>query len=100
MPTPSAETTDNQTMPRWSLTLVAGAHAALFSWAADTLPWTEGSGFSIACWVLALGHGLTAIAAALRSRFLTPIWRVSSVLSLCMLGWLAWELSSSAAYLA
>ncbi len=87
-------------MPRWSLTLVAGVHASLFAWAADALPWTEWSGFSIACWVLAVGHGLTAIAAALRSKWLVPIWRVASVLSLTVLGWLAWELSSSAAYLA
>jgi hypothetical protein len=87
-------------LPRWSLTLVAGLHAMLFAWAADALPWTEWSGFAIACYVLATGHALTAIAAALRSRWLTPIWRVSSVLGLCLLGWLAWELSSSAAYLA
>jgi hypothetical protein len=87
-------------LPRWSLTLVAGLHALLFAWAGDTLPWTEWSGFAIACYVLAAGHALTAITAALRSRWLTPIWRVSSVLGLCMLGWLAWELSSSAAYLA
>jgi hypothetical protein len=87
-------------LPRWSLTLVAGVHALLFAWAGDALPWTEWSGFSIACYVLAAAHALTAIAAALRSGLLTPIWRVSSVLGLCLLGWLAWELSSSAAYLA
>lgn len=80
--------------------MVAGVHALLFAWAGDALPWTQWSGFAIACYVLATGHALTAITAALRSRWLTPIWRVSSVLGLCMLGWLAWELSSSAAYLA
>lgn len=91
---------DNRNLPRWSLALVAAAHCWVFGWAASELPWTEWSGFSVACWVLSFGHGLTAIAAALRSKFLAPIWRVASVLGLCMLGWLAWELSSSAAYLA
>jgi hypothetical protein len=86
-------------LPRWSLTLVAGLHALLFAWAGDALPWSEWSGFAIACYVLAAAHALTAITASLRSRWLTPIWRVSSVLGLCLLGWLAWELSSSAAYL-
>jgi hypothetical protein len=110
MTTPNVEPRTNEpahtqpppkrSLPRWSLTLVAGVHALLFAWAGDALPWTEWSGFAIACYVLALGHALTAVAAALRSRWLTPIWRVSSVLGLCMLGWLAWELSSSAAYLA
>lgn len=103
MTTPQAEPRTSEaarSLPRWSLTLVAGVHAMLFAWAGDALPWTEWSGFAIACYVLAAGHALTAIAAALRSSLLTPIWRVSSVLGLCMLGWLAWELSSSAAYLA
>lgn len=103
MTTAQAEPRSSETarpLPRGSLTLVAGVHAWLFAWAADALPWTEWSGFAIACYVLAAGHTLTAIAAALGSRLLAPIWRVSSVLGLCMLGWLAWELSSSAAYLA
>jgi hypothetical protein len=94
------EGTAPRPLPRWSLTLVAGLHALLFAWAGNALPWTEWSGFAIACYVLATAHALTAVSAALRSRLLTPVWRVSSVLSLCMLGWLAWELSSSAAYLA
>jgi hypothetical protein len=96
---PSNSPDGARTLPRWSLTLVAGLHALVFAWAADALPWTEWSGFSIACYVLAIAHALTAITAAVRSRALTPIWRVSSVLGLCLLGWLAWELSSSAAYL-
>lgn len=86
-------------MPRWSLALVASLHAAVFTWAGSKLPWSDWSGFAVACYALALAHALTAIAAVLRLRALIPIWRVGSVLGLCMLAYLAWQLTSSAAYL-
>jgi hypothetical protein len=87
-------------LPRWSLTSVAGVHGLLFAWAGTKLPWSEWSNFAIVCYLLAFAHLLTAVAAAAKLRVLVPIWRVSSVLALIVLGWLAWELSSSAAYLA
>ncbi|WP_106395806.1 hypothetical protein [Enhygromyxa salina] len=87
-------------MPRWSLALVASVHALIFAWAGMQLPWSEWSGFAIVCYLLAFGHGLTAVSAALRLRLLTPVWRVSSVFALIVLGWLAWELTSAASYLA
>lgn len=89
-----------RTLPRWSLTVVAGLHALIFAWAGSKLPWSEWSSFTIICYVLAVGHALTAGSAALKLRALAPIWRVSSVLGLIVLGWLAWELTSAASYLA
>lgn len=87
-------------LPRWSLLLVAGLHGLIFAWAGAKLPWSEWSSFAIVCYALALGHGLTALAAALSLRALTPIWRSTAVLGLAVLGWLAWELTSAASYLA
>lgn len=89
-----------RSLPRWSLTLVAGLHALIFAWAGAKLPWSEWSGFAIVCWLLALGHAATAIAAAARLRALARIWQVASLLSLLLFGYLSWELVGSAAYLA
>ncbi|WP_106094501.1 hypothetical protein [Enhygromyxa salina] len=87
-------------LPRWSLVLVAGLHALIFAWAGAKLAWSEWSSFTIVCYLLALGHALTAVAAGARLRALAPIWRVSSAFGLIVLGWLAWELTSAASYLA
>ncbi|KIG11816.1 hypothetical protein DB30_02420 [Enhygromyxa salina] len=87
-------------LPRWSLALLAGLHGLIFAWAGAKLPWSDWSSFTIVCYLLALGHGLTAVSAALGLRALAPIWRVSSAFGLIVFGWLAWELSSSASYLA
>lgn len=87
-------------LPRWGLVLVAGVHALVFAWAGSKLPWSDWSSFAIVCYLLAAAHLATAIAAAGKLRALTWIWRGASVLALVVFGWLSWELSASAAYLA
>lgn len=87
-------------LPRWSLVLVAGLHGLIFAWAGAKLPWSQWSAFALISYALAAGHLLTVVAAALRAPWLAPVWRGTSVLALAVLGWLAWELSSSASYLA
>lgn len=87
-------------LPRWSLTLVAGLHALIFAWAGAKLPWSDWSTFAIVCFLLALAHFATAIAAAGRLAVLARIWQVASVFSLLVFGWLSWELIGAAAYLA
>lgn len=72
----------------------------MFAWAAMKLPWSSGSTFTIIAIALAITHLATAVTAALRSKALTWTWRVSSLLSLAVLVWLAWELSRAASYLA
>ena len=100
-PSPSADPQpDLRALPRWSLMVVAGLHGLIFAWAGAKLPWSEGSGFTILCYLLAAGHALTAACAALRVPALVLVWRGASVLSLAVLGWLSWELTSSASYLA
>jgi hypothetical protein len=91
---------DTRALPRWSLSFVAALHAAIFAWAGAKLPWGEWSTFGIACFVLALAHLATAIAAAARLSALAFIWRTASVLSLLALGYIGFELARSAAYLA
>ncbi|GEM_PF-755499 len=87
-------------LPRWSLTLAAGAHGLIFAWAARALPWSQWSFFALICGLLALGHLATAAMAAGRLRPLAWTWRATSVLGLVVFGWLAWELTQSASYLA
>lgn len=87
-------------LPRWSLTLVAGAHALIFAWAGAKLPWSDWSVFAFVCWLLALAHLATAVAAAAQQRALSRIWQVASLLSLLVFGYLSWELLRSAAYVA
>jgi hypothetical protein len=87
-------------LPRWSLALVATVHAGAFGWAAMKLPWSSGSTFTIIAMALAATHFATAIAAASRAKALTWTWRVSSLLSLAVLIWLAWTLARAASYLA
>ena len=87
-------------LPRWSLSVVAGLHASIFAWAGAQLPWSDWSGFAIVCYLLAIAHAATAVAAAGKARVLAPIWRVASVFGLLVLVYLSWELISSASYLA
>lgn len=99
-PKEPAQAAPPRELPRWSLTIAAGLHGLVFGWAGSMLPWSDFSTFSILCWLLSLGHFATAVLAAGKLRPLTWTWRVSSVFGLCVFGWLAWEISSSASYLA
>jgi hypothetical protein len=94
------EELERRPLPRWSLTLVAGLHAAIFAWAATKLPWSDVSTFTIVCWLLALGHFATAIAAAGKLQALARIWQVVSIASLLVFTFLSWSLLRSASYLA
>ena len=96
----SEELDKPRAMPRWSLTVVAGLHAVVFAWAGAKLPWSDWSTFALLCWLVALGHFATAIAAAAKVRLLGRIWQVASVLSLLVFAALSWSLLRSAAYVA
>jgi len=87
-------------LPRWSLTLVCGVHAAVFAWAADALPWREWTAFAIAAAAVATLHALTALLAALRARALSPVWRALSAVSLVFLAWCLWQVIATATYVA
>ncbi len=87
-------------LPRWSLGLLAGAHALVFAFVAVELPWSSWSSFTIFTGALALGHLLTAIAALARLRVLALVWRITSIVSLVLLAYLGWQLSRSASHLA
>ncbi|NVB36918.1 hypothetical protein G6O69_03690 [Pseudenhygromyxa sp. WMMC2535] len=88
-------------LPRWGLAVVAGLHGLIFAWAGAQLPWSEWSSFALLAWLLALGHFATALCAAAKLRRpLIWAWRLSSLLALAVLGWLSWELTSAASYLA
>lgn len=85
-------------LPRWSLTAVCLPLAAIYAWAAFTLPWADWSFFAIAHGALAALHLATGLAAAYAWRRLALIWRLQSVLALAHLVYLGWGILSSAWY--
>ncbi len=99
-PTAWAGGPSRPSLPRWSLVLVAGIHAAVLGWAALVLPWRGWTAFSVVIGALALLHLGTAVAAAARPSVLVPVWRVAAWASLACLAWLAWQVVSSAVYIA
>jgi len=95
-----APTRADPPLPRWSLVLVCGIHAAVFAWAADVLPWRDWTPFAISAAAIATLHALTALLAALRARLLSPAWRLLSLASLLFLAWCLWQVGASASYVA
>src|SRR5690606_7768761 len=85
-------------LPRWSLAAICAPLAAIFAWAALSLPWASFSAFAVATGLFAALHLATAIAAALRLRPLAAIWRLQSVLGLAYLAYLGWGVLGSAWY--
>lgn len=85
--------------PRFGLAATCLGHAALFSWAATTLPWRSGSTFSLTLIVLALLHVSTAAAALLRkTTWLLWSWRgLSAISALAFIGF-SWSIAAAALY--
>jgi hypothetical protein len=86
-------------LPRFSLVATCLGHAAIFSWAASTLPWRSGTSFAVTFSLLAILHVATAIVALTRKRaWLIWTWRALTVGSgLAFLG-LSWSMAAAAIY--
>ncbi|HMJ12228.1 MAG TPA: hypothetical protein VK524_12475 [Polyangiaceae bacterium] len=87
-------------LPRASLFAACVLHAALFGWAAVTLPWKQVSLWSVFFGVLAASHALTALGALLpKQRLLWLAFRALSLLSALAALLLTWVVLSSSLYL-
>lgn len=99
MSSTSSDDSSPRSLPRWSLVAAAGSHATVFAWAGVELPWSSASTFTILALALAALHFATALLAAARAKPLAAVWRVSSLASLALWLWLAYELARAATYL-
>jgi hypothetical protein len=100
MPAAEAANRLDAPLPRASLALTCALHAAVFAWAARTLPWNDWTAFAIAAGMLAALHAATATAALMSAAWLRPIWRALAVASLLFLAWCIWQAAVSAVFIA
>jgi hypothetical protein len=85
--------------PRFGLAATCLGHAALFSWAATTLPWRSGSTFTLTLIALTLLHLSTAAAALLRkTTWLLWSWRGLSAFSALAFVGFSWSIAAAALY--
>lgn len=85
--------------PRYSLAIVCLLHALIFAWAASTLPWRSGTGFSVLLLLLTLLHVATAAAALARQPVaLLWTWRALSAGSALAFVLFSWFAAATALY--
>lgn len=85
--------------PRLGLALTCLAHAAIFAWAASSLPWRSGTAFSVVLAVLTLLHVATAAAVLLRrAPILLWAFRALSIASALAFVGFTWSVIAAALY--
>jgi hypothetical protein len=85
--------------PRLGLAFTCLAHAAIFAWAASSLPWRSGTTFSVALAVLTLLHLATAAAVLLRrAPILLWAFRALSIASALAFVGFTWSVLAAALY--
>jgi hypothetical protein len=91
---------DAHAIPRWWPALLSGLVAAIFGWGAMVLPWRDFTPFAIVTTAVALAHA-THAALALRGHPLRArAWRIQSLVALCFLAYVTWNLVSASTYIA
>lgn len=86
-------------LPRSSLAVTCLGHAAVFGWAAASLPWRSGTTFAITLGLLCLLHVSTGVLALLKK----PTWlvwsfRLLSIISLATFVLMGWSIAAAAIY--
>ncbi|MBC8070648.1 MAG: hypothetical protein IAG13_20120, partial [Deltaproteobacteria bacterium] len=87
-------------IPRWTLAALCLVVAGLCGWAASVLPWRSWTTFAIVTAAVGLTHFATALLALLGSRLRGPAWRLQAIVALTYLGYLTWNLVTTASYVA
>jgi hypothetical protein len=88
-----------QPLPRSSLAVTCLGHAALFGWAAATLPWRSGTTFALSLTLLSVLHVATGVLALLRKpSWLLHSWRALSIVSLATFVLMGWSIAAAAIY--
>jgi hypothetical protein len=86
--------------PRWSIAVLSLLLAAVFAWAAYTLPWQRWTVFASTSAALAAGHAVTGALALAGSRHRARAWRLTSLLALAYLALHTWTAVTAGAYIA
>jgi len=87
-------------LPRWSPALLSGLVAMIFGWGATVLPWRDFTPFAIVATVVAIAHAAHAILALLGHPLRRRAWRIQSLVALCFLAYITWNLFSASTYIA
>lgn len=87
-------------IPRWNLAVLCSIVAALCGWAAVVLPWRSWTTFAITTTIVGLAHVATALLAVIGSPLRAAAWRLQAIVGLTWLGWLTWNLVTTASYIA
>lgn len=87
-------------LPRWILAALCSFVAVLCGWAATVLPWHAWTTFAIITTAVGATHAVTALLAWIGSAARARAWRVQSLVSLTYLGYLTWNLVTSASTIA
>lgn len=86
--------------PRWTLAVLCTFVATLCGWAATVLPWHSWTLFATLTTIVGVTHGITALLAWIGSGFRAKAWRIQSLVAFVYLGWLTWNLVTSASTIA
>ncbi|MEZ4381965.1 MAG: hypothetical protein R3A79_11510 [Nannocystaceae bacterium] len=87
-------------LPRFSLALVALVHAGVFGWAGYALPWGGPTLFAAACAALGALYLALVLLAAAGSRLRGLVWRLTALCSLVFLAYHTWLVFDAATYIA
>src|SRR5688500_20169139 len=87
-------------LPRWTLAVLCTFVAALCGWAATVLPWSSWTLFATLTTIVGVTHGITALLALVGSDLRGKAWRIQSLVAFVYLGWLTWNLVTSASTIA
>lgn len=92
--------TDANALPRWWPALLSGLVAVIFGWGATVLPWRDFTPAAIVTTAVALAHAAHAVLALLGHPWRRRAWRIQSLVALCFLGYVTWNLVSASTYIA
>lgn len=91
---------DAHVLPRWWPALLSGLVAAIFGWGATVLPWRDFTPFAVVTTVVAIAHAAHAVLALLGHSWRRRAWRIQSLVALCFLAYVTWNLLSASTYIA
>jgi hypothetical protein len=87
-------------IPRWWPAVLSGLVAAIFGWGATMLPWRDMTPFALLTAAVAITHAIHVIFALLDHHLRLRAWRMQSLVALCFLVYVTWNIVSASTYIA
>lgn len=91
---------DAHAIPRWWPALLSGLVAAIFGWGATVLPWRDMTPFALLTAAVAITHAIHVIFEVLGHPLRLRAWRMQSLVALCFLAYVTWNIVSASTYIA